>query len=134
MIRRPPRSTLSSSSAASDVYKRQILQLVLGDQARPVEPEPPDEPVRPVDAAPRRDEHLAVRHHLRRATPLVTVVTQGRAGGVERVGADRDGWQAFVPAERDRAVVYRVATGPCGRVGGRLAGPQPLCLLYTSPS
>src|SRR5664279_5434320 len=26
MIRRPPRSTLSSSSAASDVYKRQVLQ------------------------------------------------------------------------------------------------------------
>src|SRR5665648_1187635 len=25
MIRRPPRSTLSSSSAASDVYKRQLL-------------------------------------------------------------------------------------------------------------
>src|SRR5665648_1251483 len=29
MIRRPPRSTLSSSSAASDVYKRQIL--IYGD-------------------------------------------------------------------------------------------------------
>src|SRR5664279_6151487 len=28
MIRRPPRSTLSSSSAASDVYKRQVLQQV----------------------------------------------------------------------------------------------------------
>src|SRR5664279_2310441 len=28
MIRRPPRSTLSSSSAASDVYKRQDLRLV----------------------------------------------------------------------------------------------------------
>eukprot|EP00656_Telonema_subtile_P002634 TRINITY_DN11195_c0_g1_i2.p1 TRINITY_DN11195_c0_g1~~TRINITY_DN11195_c0_g1_i2.p1 ORF type:complete len:705 (+),score=103.20 TRINITY_DN11195_c0_g1_i2:77-2191(+) len=28
MIRRPPRSTLSSSSAASDVYKRQVLSLV----------------------------------------------------------------------------------------------------------
>eukprot|EP00658_Telonema_sp_P-2_P009178 TRINITY_DN13461_c0_g1_i5.p1 TRINITY_DN13461_c0_g1~~TRINITY_DN13461_c0_g1_i5.p1 ORF type:complete len:113 (-),score=23.21 TRINITY_DN13461_c0_g1_i5:52-390(-) len=27
MIRRPPRSTLSSSSAASDVYKRQIYSL-----------------------------------------------------------------------------------------------------------
>src|SRR5664279_6608166 len=27
MIRRPPRSTLSSSSAASDVYKRQLLNL-----------------------------------------------------------------------------------------------------------
>eukprot|EP00658_Telonema_sp_P-2_P053981 TRINITY_DN42809_c0_g1_i1.p1 TRINITY_DN42809_c0_g1~~TRINITY_DN42809_c0_g1_i1.p1 ORF type:complete len:101 (-),score=25.60 TRINITY_DN42809_c0_g1_i1:111-413(-) len=26
MIRRPPRSTLSSSSAASDVYKRQLFQ------------------------------------------------------------------------------------------------------------
>src|SRR5664279_1321900 len=28
MIRRPPRSTLSSSSAASDVYKRQVRQLL----------------------------------------------------------------------------------------------------------
>ena len=28
MIRRPPRSTLSSSSAASDVYKRQILDRI----------------------------------------------------------------------------------------------------------
>src|SRR5665648_1278254 len=28
MIRRPPRSTLSSSSAASDVYKRQALKKV----------------------------------------------------------------------------------------------------------
>eukprot|EP00658_Telonema_sp_P-2_P080208 TRINITY_DN7938_c0_g1_i13.p1 TRINITY_DN7938_c0_g1~~TRINITY_DN7938_c0_g1_i13.p1 ORF type:complete len:107 (+),score=4.46 TRINITY_DN7938_c0_g1_i13:109-429(+) len=27
MIRRPPRSTLSSSSAASDVYKRQVLNV-----------------------------------------------------------------------------------------------------------
>src|SRR5664279_4699704 len=26
MIRRPPRSTLSSSSAASDVYKRQVIR------------------------------------------------------------------------------------------------------------
>ena len=29
MIRRPPRSTLSSSSAASDVYKRQIVAVVI---------------------------------------------------------------------------------------------------------
>src|SRR5674536_163744 len=28
MIRRPPRSTLSSSSAASDVYKRQVFKVV----------------------------------------------------------------------------------------------------------
>src|SRR5664279_1618968 len=30
MIRRPPRSTLSSSSAASDVYKRQVLHRITG--------------------------------------------------------------------------------------------------------
>eukprot|EP00658_Telonema_sp_P-2_P015558 TRINITY_DN1599_c0_g1_i6.p1 TRINITY_DN1599_c0_g1~~TRINITY_DN1599_c0_g1_i6.p1 ORF type:complete len:113 (-),score=2.31 TRINITY_DN1599_c0_g1_i6:389-727(-) len=29
MIRRPPRSTLSSSSAASDVYKRQVLNIMI---------------------------------------------------------------------------------------------------------
>eukprot|EP00658_Telonema_sp_P-2_P006613 TRINITY_DN124_c0_g1_i7.p1 TRINITY_DN124_c0_g1~~TRINITY_DN124_c0_g1_i7.p1 ORF type:complete len:111 (+),score=33.55 TRINITY_DN124_c0_g1_i7:83-415(+) len=32
MIRRPPRSTLSSSSAASDVYKRQGINAEYGDQ------------------------------------------------------------------------------------------------------
>eukprot|EP00658_Telonema_sp_P-2_P016694 TRINITY_DN16474_c0_g1_i3.p1 TRINITY_DN16474_c0_g1~~TRINITY_DN16474_c0_g1_i3.p1 ORF type:complete len:134 (+),score=39.77 TRINITY_DN16474_c0_g1_i3:125-526(+) len=31
MIRRPPRSTLSSSSAASDVYKRQVIGDTVGD-------------------------------------------------------------------------------------------------------
>src|SRR5678815_4446042 len=31
MIRRPPRSTLDRSSAASDVYKRQVEGLALGD-------------------------------------------------------------------------------------------------------
>src|SRR5664280_3273657 len=34
MIRRPPRSTLSSSSAASDVYKRRIQDDVLGQWRR----------------------------------------------------------------------------------------------------
>src|SRR5665648_576328 len=34
MIRRPPRSTLSSSSAASDVYKRQPWELLLRDPGR----------------------------------------------------------------------------------------------------
>eukprot|EP00658_Telonema_sp_P-2_P038911 TRINITY_DN27836_c0_g1_i1.p1 TRINITY_DN27836_c0_g1~~TRINITY_DN27836_c0_g1_i1.p1 ORF type:complete len:214 (-),score=56.39 TRINITY_DN27836_c0_g1_i1:57-698(-) len=33
MIRRPPRSTLSSSSAASDVYKRQVLEWNTADNA-----------------------------------------------------------------------------------------------------
>ena len=30
MIRRPPRSTLDRSSAASDVYKRQLMEFVYG--------------------------------------------------------------------------------------------------------
>src|SRR5665648_830217 len=34
MIRRPPRSTLSSSSAASDVYKRQTVDTHFGRLAR----------------------------------------------------------------------------------------------------
>eukprot|EP00658_Telonema_sp_P-2_P005171 TRINITY_DN11944_c0_g1_i4.p1 TRINITY_DN11944_c0_g1~~TRINITY_DN11944_c0_g1_i4.p1 ORF type:complete len:926 (-),score=208.82 TRINITY_DN11944_c0_g1_i4:264-3041(-) len=36
MIRRPPRSTLSSSSAASDVYKRQYQRRVRGSHLRPM--------------------------------------------------------------------------------------------------
>ena len=34
MIRRPPRSTLSSSSAASDVYKRQVENCVIHSGVR----------------------------------------------------------------------------------------------------
>ena len=41
MIRRPPRSTLDRSSAASDVYKRQDLQGAAVGVVRPVE-EPED--------------------------------------------------------------------------------------------
>ena len=35
MIRRPPRSTLSSSSAASDVYKRQVQRIALNSSTSP---------------------------------------------------------------------------------------------------
>src|SRR5664280_3751842 len=38
MIRRPPRSTLSSSSAASDVYKRQVLGIRV-EFTRPAHPQ-----------------------------------------------------------------------------------------------
>src|SRR5450756_3114804 len=49
MIRRPPRSTQSRSSAASDVYKRQLPDLLLHD-------------LRAVDAdRERRDRHAALR-------------------------------------------------------------------------
>src|SRR5450756_2805100 len=36
MIRRPPRSTQSRSSAASDVYKRQVLTVVVPEDVAPV--------------------------------------------------------------------------------------------------
>ena len=42
MIRRPPRSTLSSSSAASDVYKRQVFA-ELEFESGPLEQKPLDE-------------------------------------------------------------------------------------------
>src|SRR5678809_1084633 len=35
MIRRPPRSTLDRSSAASDVYKRQVLEMFAADELAP---------------------------------------------------------------------------------------------------
>eukprot|EP00658_Telonema_sp_P-2_P036306 TRINITY_DN26294_c0_g1_i1.p1 TRINITY_DN26294_c0_g1~~TRINITY_DN26294_c0_g1_i1.p1 ORF type:complete len:231 (-),score=40.47 TRINITY_DN26294_c0_g1_i1:94-786(-) len=47
MIRRPPRSTLSSSSAASDVYKRQ-QQL----SRAPYHPAPPEPPLQPPNHEP----------------------------------------------------------------------------------
>src|SRR5450756_3233847 len=48
MIRRPPRSTQSRSSAASDVYKRQVLGLVTSKSGRL---EPRDEIKRRIDEA-----------------------------------------------------------------------------------
>src|SRR5665811_2561191 len=38
MIRRPPRSTRVRSSAASDVYKRQLLAIVSDNQVLPLAP------------------------------------------------------------------------------------------------
>src|SRR5678815_5853735 len=65
MIRRPPRSTLDRSSAASDVYKRQVLAAV--DDGAIVHP---------------RAEHGADRAHQliprrRREIPAGTLVHQG---------------------------------------------------------
>ena len=42
MIRRPPRSTLDRSSAASDVYKRQE-EYIVGDAVEPAEGDRPDD-------------------------------------------------------------------------------------------
>ena len=58
MIRRPPRSTLSSSSAASDVYKRQTVYAATADRQALEEMEAEYEKER---AARRRTRRLAVR-------------------------------------------------------------------------
>eukprot|EP00658_Telonema_sp_P-2_P014154 TRINITY_DN15368_c0_g2_i8.p1 TRINITY_DN15368_c0_g2~~TRINITY_DN15368_c0_g2_i8.p1 ORF type:complete len:149 (-),score=25.34 TRINITY_DN15368_c0_g2_i8:60-506(-) len=64
MIRRPPRSTLSSSSAASDVYKRQ-------SEGRSV-PKPPT-PTRGI--LHRNQANQEFVHHARAASGLLTPMT-----------------------------------------------------------
>ena len=49
MIRRPPRSTQSSSSAASDVYKRQLRQAYEDFHAGKLGVVPPNHPLAPSD-------------------------------------------------------------------------------------
>src|SRR5664280_3219089 len=70
MIRRPPRSTLSSSSAASDVYKRQRIS---------EENQKCDMPSPRPHRAKRRRHHTAVRGHAAsgrsRPTPHLTATT-----------------------------------------------------------
>src|SRR5450756_3005957 len=104
MIRRPPRSTQSRSSAASDVYKRQhydlivllLFRLVLGDASPHAwRPSPADGTAaiagrRPPRAAGRRPENDAVTAHATRR--------DGEDGGGQRsrrsARASRDGSRA----------------------------------------
>src|SRR5450756_3140044 len=53
MIRRPPRSTQSRSSAASDVYKRQLHDRTAGRQHRPRRELRPDDQRRASGVLPR---------------------------------------------------------------------------------
>eukprot|EP00656_Telonema_subtile_P038200 TRINITY_DN4284_c0_g1_i5.p1 TRINITY_DN4284_c0_g1~~TRINITY_DN4284_c0_g1_i5.p1 ORF type:complete len:102 (+),score=31.40 TRINITY_DN4284_c0_g1_i5:115-420(+) len=55
MIRRPPRSTLSSSSAASDVYKRQYQRRVRGFVQRKKMPKEISEIKKFLETARRKD-------------------------------------------------------------------------------
>src|SRR5664279_6533681 len=65
MIRRPPRSTLSSSSAASDVYKRQVLLLAerFHDELLEVSREHEEA------VAVRKDDHVLLPFSIRLAVP-----------------------------------------------------------------
>eukprot|EP00658_Telonema_sp_P-2_P004644 TRINITY_DN11722_c0_g1_i15.p1 TRINITY_DN11722_c0_g1~~TRINITY_DN11722_c0_g1_i15.p1 ORF type:complete len:100 (-),score=16.54 TRINITY_DN11722_c0_g1_i15:553-852(-) len=75
MIRRPPRSTLSSSSAASDVYKRQVQGVqpaprVLARKApKPVQTLPDPEHLRARTAPEQVHPVQAVQPHHRSADP-----------------------------------------------------------------
>src|SRR5664280_937392 len=82
MIRRPPRSTLSSSSAASDVYKRQVGELVvvyLGDDA----------PLREQESAVPRSElsgSIDGRQRLGGCLTNVPVVSESGDEGLDGAG------------------------------------------------
>src|SRR5680860_263411 len=122
MIRRPPRSTQSRSSAASDVYKRQVQR----DCPRPHDdcPQLPRRGLRPCPAPARCD----IRH--RRHVPQGGSQRRRhrgrhRAGGR---GAARRGRRAQLPQPRRRGGVRRRQhhhrnAGPGGRRSARRAGP-----------
>src|SRR5674536_163030 len=98
MIRRPPRSTLSSSSAASDVYKRQLLLAGGGVGAGPL-----------VDAVDGGGQTL---------TGLEQIVEI--AGEVRQVGHVGAEVVAAGAAEPDRAGA--AAGGDVGRLGAASVG------------
>src|SRR5664280_682526 len=70
MIRRPPRSTLSSSSAASDVYKRQPTSHTdngrkangSSESPRHLLPHTVDRPIRRANAMPLGTQHRLLRY------------------------------------------------------------------------
>ena len=69
MIRRPPRSTLDRSSAASDVYKRQVLVLVAYGDRRPIVQE----------VEPRAFEREPIRGHVLERHAVAVSYTHLRA-------------------------------------------------------
>src|SRR5664279_6207810 len=155
MIRRPPRSTLSSSSAASDVYKRQLQD----HRAR----------------GPRRQSHRRqrrLRESLSRGTATVQLrnavigrpcgfvflrgMSTGRSWPRERIVAHRGagvvtlfvvvGWVGASPPSAQRREEVQSAGGagdaPFAKPSRGCRGRSPGvglrclggCLLYTSPS
>ena len=61
MIRRPPRSTQSRSSAASDVYKRQTLRAMAAEAADKVIGYRKRQVLEPMSALERRIVHMALK-------------------------------------------------------------------------
>src|SRR5680860_1416744 len=93
MIRRPPRSTQSRSSAASDVYKRQVQAEELGD-----------------DHLSQRfhDLHADEQHHFSRLTARMLEFGEAPADGPRRrpPAASLEGWES-IARSREEAEIQR---------------------------
>src|SRR5665648_907335 len=129
MIRRPPRSTLSSSSAASDVYKRQVHELVPADR-RDEDPEDDDADDRQHRRAPPDDQPGAAQ------APVVRAPLGGRTLGLAPEDDRRDTREEAEAADERGKTEHQgpdteaVLLGPAGSVvpgcrgvgrGGRVA-------------
>src|SRR5450756_2922299 len=120
MIRRPPRSTQSRSSAASDVYKRQSVDTV-GRGAGELEAGiSPDDRVRAVGAGRRS----------------VEAADPGLVAAVEALVAPESRGDPQSPLRMDDQVQRPAGRGADhpGTSGGCADGRPTACLLYTSPS
>src|SRR5664280_3135336 len=123
MIRRPPRSTLSSSSAASDVYKRQGRHgLRYEDISFPS----------PLDGTNLRGWYMPAKRPTGRALVVVPGIDSNRlVGGISlRLAADLvgDGFDVLAFDLRDKGT----SDGDTLSFGAR--EQYDVCLLYTSPS
>eukprot|EP00658_Telonema_sp_P-2_P035869 TRINITY_DN26026_c0_g1_i1.p1 TRINITY_DN26026_c0_g1~~TRINITY_DN26026_c0_g1_i1.p1 ORF type:complete len:126 (+),score=20.33 TRINITY_DN26026_c0_g1_i1:33-410(+) len=121
MIRRPPRSTLSSSSAASDVYKRQVEDNPLHEEAIGV-------------ANPMRHRWNGIQLIQERWGRGGTVIDQQRPNGDEH---DESFKGEFLCLEH--AACQCLEHDKRGRAQQPGGGALPYavvvaCLLYTSPS
>eukprot|EP00656_Telonema_subtile_P007878 TRINITY_DN13697_c0_g1_i1.p1 TRINITY_DN13697_c0_g1~~TRINITY_DN13697_c0_g1_i1.p1 ORF type:complete len:212 (+),score=41.06 TRINITY_DN13697_c0_g1_i1:104-739(+) len=126
MIRRPPRSTLSSSSAASDVYKRQ--DLMSGDKrevddaepqpAKKLKPEPP-----PMPRTPEAGEHDQ--------TAPSSVAASQSAVPCPPEGAPDDNKEPPIPLSRTRRAQFWYYRDIAGQTQGPFY-PGQMCEWYTA--
>eukprot|EP00658_Telonema_sp_P-2_P047956 TRINITY_DN36501_c0_g1_i1.p1 TRINITY_DN36501_c0_g1~~TRINITY_DN36501_c0_g1_i1.p1 ORF type:complete len:144 (+),score=22.48 TRINITY_DN36501_c0_g1_i1:117-548(+) len=139
MIRRPPRSTLSSSSAASDVYKRQVTKRVMGDHWEDVR-----------DALPSQLEEVGEHAYrivprLRRRPPISALAGSGVHSPFRRPARLGDEPAAWKPAfqgvriDFDLELGFRFMSDAQELALFKLPAwhshhESVLCLLYTSPS
>src|SRR5664280_3716921 len=101
MIRRPPRSTLSSSSAASDVYKRQKEDVMVPENAAAAAPRPSNSASHAISKAHRRRVAKCPSRYSKLA-----MVAPG-VGDHWSVMCDRDRWRIRV--KRWEPADYRAA-------------------------